>query len=229
MKKFEEQIEALGKVKKYYVVRVGTQPGVYGDWASCQQQVKGVSGAEFKSFKTKEEALEYLAAGLSAKKPMTAKETEETAKELSQEEGAVVIYTDGSSKQEEVLENSLYSYGFVAIVNNQEIHKEGALSSNMKASSSLNVAGELLGAMKATIFAINKGFKKVYIFHDFKGVADFVTGEWSPSKENSREYKDYMKMLSEKIEIEFVKVPAHSGDKWNEMADQLAYDAIYKS
>ncbi|GAE26346.1 ribonuclease HI-related protein 3 [Halalkalibacter wakoensis JCM 9140] len=42
--------------KKYYVVWKGRKPGIYLTWAECEAQVKGFTGARFKSFPTKEEA-----------------------------------------------------------------------------------------------------------------------------------------------------------------------------
>ena len=42
--------------KKFYAVRKGRKTGVFATWALCQEQIKGFSGAEYKSFTTKEEA-----------------------------------------------------------------------------------------------------------------------------------------------------------------------------
>lgn len=42
--------------KKYYVVWNGLQTGVFDSWSACERQVKGVEGALFKSFNTREEA-----------------------------------------------------------------------------------------------------------------------------------------------------------------------------
>ena len=42
--------------KKFYVVWEGLKPGVYTSWTDCQLQTKGVEGAKYKSFDTKEEA-----------------------------------------------------------------------------------------------------------------------------------------------------------------------------
>lgn len=41
---------------KFYVVWSGLKPGVYTSWDECQKQIKGVEGAKFKSFKTRETA-----------------------------------------------------------------------------------------------------------------------------------------------------------------------------
>ena len=52
---------------KYYAVRVGAKPGVYTDWASCEAQVKGFPKAEYKSFKTRKEAEDFVIATNPAK------------------------------------------------------------------------------------------------------------------------------------------------------------------
>lgn len=36
--------------KKYYAVKIGIKPGIYETWAECELQIKGVSGAKYKSF-----------------------------------------------------------------------------------------------------------------------------------------------------------------------------------
>lgn len=46
------------KKKKYYVVWVGVDPGIYDSWTECQLQINGYPGACYKSFDTKEEAVE---------------------------------------------------------------------------------------------------------------------------------------------------------------------------
>lgn len=46
--------------KKFYVVRKGTVPGIYTTWAECEAQVRGVSGAEYKSFKSEADAQTWL-------------------------------------------------------------------------------------------------------------------------------------------------------------------------
>ena len=42
--------------KKFYVVWSGLNPGIYHSWDDCQAQIKGVKGAVYKSFDSKEEA-----------------------------------------------------------------------------------------------------------------------------------------------------------------------------
>ena len=42
--------------KKFYVVWKGNNPGIYFSWAECQNEIKNVKGALYKSFKNLEEA-----------------------------------------------------------------------------------------------------------------------------------------------------------------------------
>ena len=44
------------KTPKFYVVWSGKEPGIYESWEACEAQVKGVIGAQYKSFSTREEA-----------------------------------------------------------------------------------------------------------------------------------------------------------------------------
>lgn len=64
---------------KYYAVKKGKKVGIFSSWDDCSEQVKGYSGAMFKSFKTKEEAEEYL--GVKKKKKTTKAKTKKTQKE----------------------------------------------------------------------------------------------------------------------------------------------------
>lgn len=46
----------MAKKLKFYVVWSGLNPGIYHSWDDCQAQIKGVKGAVYKSFDSKEEA-----------------------------------------------------------------------------------------------------------------------------------------------------------------------------
>jgi ribonuclease HI len=43
--------------KKYYVVWKGKKTGVFDHWKECEAQVKGVEGAKYKAFETREDAV----------------------------------------------------------------------------------------------------------------------------------------------------------------------------
>lgn len=50
---------------KFYSVKIGRAPGIYSTWAECEKQVKGFSGAVYKSFPTRKEAEAFLSASSS--------------------------------------------------------------------------------------------------------------------------------------------------------------------
>ncbi|GHV98230.1 ribonuclease H [Lactobacillus nasalidis] len=45
---------------KFYAVKKGRRPGIYHSWPAAEEQVKGFSGAEYKSFSQAMDALDYL-------------------------------------------------------------------------------------------------------------------------------------------------------------------------
>lgn len=47
----------MSKRRKWYVVWVGTEPGVCDSWAECELRVKGYPGARYKSFDYQEDAV----------------------------------------------------------------------------------------------------------------------------------------------------------------------------
>lgn len=48
---------------KYYVVWIGRNPGIFDNWAECKMQVEGEEGAKYKSFETRELAVEAFEKG----------------------------------------------------------------------------------------------------------------------------------------------------------------------
>ena len=75
-------------------------------------------------------------------------------------------------------------------------------------------------------YAVANGFQKLYIYHDYEGIAKWCQGLWKANKEGTKAYKEYYDSIREKLQIVFVKVAAHTGDKYNEMADRLAKQAL---
>ncbi len=45
---------------KYYAVRSGRSTGVFTSWSECEAQVKGFKNASFKSFKSHQEAQDFI-------------------------------------------------------------------------------------------------------------------------------------------------------------------------
>ena len=51
---------STSKTTTYYAVAKGHNPGIYNDWATTNENVKGFSGAVYEGFKTMAEAQQYL-------------------------------------------------------------------------------------------------------------------------------------------------------------------------
>ena len=51
----------MSKKSKVYAVARGTEGAkIYDSWEQCELNVKGYKGARYKSFKTKEEAMQWI-------------------------------------------------------------------------------------------------------------------------------------------------------------------------
>lgn len=198
--------------KKYYAVRKGHKTGIFPTWAACQNATSGFSGAEFKSFKTMEEAEAYMGGG------------QEQVLELPDKD-VVRAYVDGSYDHS----IRMYAGGAVLLFRGEEVCLSE--SNNIEEMATMrNVAGELLGAVRAMEWyednAMAQGAKKLVIYHDYEGIAKWATGAWKAKKEGTQAYVQVFNQFKEKFPIEFIKVAAHTGDKYNEMADQLAKKAL---
>ena len=199
---------------KYYAVQTGRSTGVFLTWAECQKQVTGFPGAVFKSFPTIEEA-EAFVRGAQPEVKQTGTEV------LEVEPGALVAYVDGSYN----VANGQFSYGMV-LLNGQEELKFNQFFIEEELASMRNVAGEIKGAEAAMRYAVEHGFSKLYIYHDYEGIAKWCQGVWKTNKEGTKAYKAYYDSIQDKLQVVFVKVAAHTGDTYNEMADKLAKQAL---
>jgi len=200
---------------KYYAVKVGKKPGIYQSWLECKQQVDGFSGATYKSFSSLKAAEEFLA--------LKSSSVEEDQKNEDEIQKKLKVYVDGSYSKE----HQVYSYGCVLLdeSSNDIRHLSGSGNDN-DLIDLWNVAGELLGAIKAIEFAYENKYDKVLIYHDYEGIAKWANGEWKAKKNGTINYLKFIKKYQEKIKIEFSKVKAHSGVYYNEEADRLAREAF---
>ncbi len=89
-----------------------------------------------------------------------------------------------------------------------------------------NVAGEIMGAAQAMKSTAARKIPELVIYHDYEGIAKWCTGEWKAKKKWTQKYKAFYEEMSKSVKISFVKVEAHSGDVYNEMADKLAKEAV---
>ena len=191
---------------KYYAVKVGRNPGIYMTWDECKEQVNKYPKAEFKSFTTMEEAHAFM-------------ENKTVEVEIDSKDTAVA-YVDGSFN----VDTMVYGYGVVMMYHGREEYYKGS-GNEENMSAMRNVAGEILGAMYAMKYAYDHDIKNLVIYHDYEGIAKWCLGEWKTNKLETQTYKNKYQEYSKKVNISFVKVKGHSGDKYNDLADALAKEA----
>ncbi len=207
---------------KLYAVRKGRVPGIYTTWDECKKNTDGYPSAEFKSFKTAEEAAVYMGFVPGENKQQTDKAVDKNEKDKQAYADAetIIAYVDGSYN----IATKEYGYGAVIITDKGEIelYDKGI---DEELATMRNVAGEIKGAEAAMRYAAENGYKKLTIYHDYEGIAKWCMGEWKTNKEGTKAYKQIYDEFSKHIDITFVKVKGHSGDKYNDMADALAKKA----
>ena len=206
--------------QKVYAIKNGIDPKtkepvtnliLEDTWDEVEKYTKGVSGAIFEGFITKQEAEDFL--------------NDNTDSFDSKEDNALYCYVDGSFNKN--IPN--YGYGLVCVQNANVIFTDRGPGTNKSAITMYQIGGELLGAMKALIFAKNNNYSKVYICHDYFGVAHHATGRWKRNNKFSEDYYKWMQKFFKTypdIKVSFKKVKSHSGNKFNELADGLAKLAV---
>ena len=91
-----------------------------------------------------------------------------------------------------------------------------------------NVAAECEAVKFAVQKAIEKGIQKITIFYDYEGILKWLTKEWGTNTNYTESYVDEMTLYSQQIKMGFVKVKSHVGIIYNELADEIATNALLK-
>jgi ribonuclease HI len=183
-------------------------------WDDCKAQVDGFAGAEYKSFADPAEAMAYL--GLTGRPEAAAEKFPE----------GVRAYVDGSFDSA----SGRFSCGVVIIETGAEGIVEttelNAAFDDKEAAQQRNVAGEIMGSKLAIDHCMANGIKSVEIYHDYEGIGAWADRRWKANNPLTQGYRDYVAEARKSIDIKFVKVKAHAGNKYNELADKLAKKAL---
>jgi len=163
-------------------------------WPDCEKLVMGKPGVKYKSFALMEDAEAWISGKRVIKKGLR-------------------IYVDGSFMP--ISEHAGWSW--VAVENGVEIAYDFGTTPHPAASR--NIDGELYAAWKAMEY-LAKIQRKGTICYDYQGVESWATGEWNTGSSVSQIYVN--RIADIKIWADFEKVTGHSGDEWNERADDLA-------
>lgn len=208
--------------KKVYAIKEGfdfennkkIEDLIVGTWAECLKYVKGVKGAKYKSFESMTEAKSFLS---------------DTKKLLKKGEDSYPLdiphaYVDGSFN----ISTGKFGYGLVVVQDNVIEYIENGAPEDDSKKALRQIAGELKASVRAAEYALEKGYNEIVIFHDYEGISHHATGYWERRDKSSEEYYNTMNslMTNHNLKIIFVKVDSHTGDLYNEIADEEAKVAI---
>ena len=208
--------------QKYYLARFPDGSiQEFASWSACSKAVKGVKNVHFKSFsignrKAGETWLKQLSKSTTYKEPST--------KDLTPS-SEIRLFVDGSFSPK-----SPYSgWGWVAVQGNTVL-KEGS-GKTLREALSRNIDGELEATLQALAwfqeYATAYSVSKVYVVHDYAGIAHWALGTWKAKSTVAQNYvQSIQPMLQKMTQVVFEKVDAHAGKRWNERADELAKQGL---
>ncbi len=201
--------------EKYYAVKAGHKTGIFRSWPDCQAATAGYSGADYKFFNTEEEAEAYLRGVDIYLQKIKQEVTPDTP----------IAYCDGGYDEQK----KRYAYGVVVIDHKlQEYQVCASGKINPKYVSSNNIVGEVFGALSAMDWAISNSYSKIKIYHDYEGIRAWISGEWQAKSDIAKDYQTiYTKKFAGVLDVTFCKVEGHSNNKYNELADSLAKNALF--
>lgn len=247
--KFDSQ-KFNSETKNYYVVRCGREIGVFLTWEECEEQVKGYSGAEYKKVVGKNKAIEYLAEGnieiveenLNKEKalrgnikdkygynvdPIKSKAKVKVSKTYIEPKEIIndfeyIAFVDGSYDKI----NKIYGSG-VIVLKDDLVNCKTLYDAGYDKWDQWNIVGELESVKLAILKAKEVGANNVAIYHDLKNISLWACGEWKAKNIYTQEYVRFIEEHSQKLNIYFIKVKAHSEEsKFNDLADEAAKTAI---
>lgn len=196
---------------KFYAVRNGYHTGIYNTWEECRKEVSGYSGAEYKSFTNRADAENYLNVNSRISLP----------DENIPQKNTVAAYVDGSYN----IKTKIFGCGVVIFYGGKDITFSKSFS-NPEMAAMRNVAGEIEGAKLAMQYCLDNHIEEIDIYYDYEGIEKWCTGAWKTNKPGTIAYKQFYSDIIKNVKVNFIKVKGHSGDKYNDMADRLAKDAV---
>ena len=212
---------------KFYAVKVGRTPGIYITWEDCKTQVEGYPGATYKSVKTADEAANYLGWNGNEKVECSNNGLRVECENSDKKHGEGSLPSDGTAYVDGSYNAATgeFSYGVVIFHNGKELHFSEKFADEELATMR-NVAGEIKGAEAAMAYAYEHNMREINIYHDYEGIAKWPLRQWQANKDGTIAYRAFYDKIATSVHINFVKVKGHSGDKYNDMADKLAKEAL---
>ena len=188
---------------KFYAVKNGKKKGVYKTLPECMAQVKDYDNAIWCKFTNKENATAFV------------------NQKINEEHFENYAYTDGSCNGE----RTRHGFGVILHTPSETYILQGR-TNNTETPYISSIIAELQ-AQKAVIKKARElGITSLTIYYDCKAIVDLVLKGNTTTNSKLNAYIGYIKSILPFININYVKVKAHSGIEGNEIADGLAKQAI---
>ena len=187
--------------QKFYAIKTPEESKIVMTWAECEKLTHGIKGVLFKSFGSRAEAEAWIS-GMDA--PV---------------KDGIRVFVDGSYSPD--FPNS--GWAFVVTENDQELARGSGLTAFE--AESRNIDGEVMASYQAMRW-LDSHDKCGVICHDYEGIARWAKGEWQAKSNIAKRYVAAAQPYLHRVQFE--KVAAHTGVKWNELVDKLAKEAIAK-
>jgi ribonuclease HI len=195
---------------KFYAVAKGNKPGIYTTWSECQKQVKGFSGAIYKSFQTKQEAQDLIT---KFNEQTTSVVSQPTSSSLCNDD-LYLLRFDGASRGNP----GKASYGFVIYDPSKKIVATGKDFIGYKKT---NNEAEYEGLINGLQRCVDLKLKKVLIEGDSQLIINHLHGLNNVVK--MKLYFDRVKVLLDQLDTYTVN---HIYRSFNKEADALANQAL---
>ena len=212
--------------KKFYAVAAGRNCGIFTDWATTEQQVKGFGGAKYKSFPTKTEAESWLENPVYMRKTASSGKSRKEIANRDDDFAGIVIYTDGGA----INNPGPGGYGVVIV----EGGKEEELSGGYRLTT--NNRMEMMAAIVALRTITGKD-EPVLLHSDSSYLVNGIEKGWARRWHSNGWIKsDGQKALNADLwqelitliakgNVRFKWVKGHAGNPLNERCDRLAVGA----
>lgn len=201
--------------KKVYAVKIGRKTGIFYNWDECNKQVKGFSGAIYKSFKNINDAKEYL--GINENKnTIVNKEIKNTTEHSTKDRVfSTDIYIDGKiNNNTREIELSI-----IIIDKGEMLHKEMFIISDEIDIGYLDASLEIYAAIESMKYCLINHIYEFNLYYTYDEVYNWCTRHWKHTCDISKRYKLYYDYVSNYLTINFKKVDRHKGNTYEYALD----------
>jgi len=226
--------------KKFYVIWVGREPGIYTDWPTAQKQIMKFSGAKYKSFPSKAEAEAAFTEGKITTTSSSASKTRGASSKTNRGNNLsappiktdVVIYCDGGCDP-----NPGKAGSGVAVYQDDQLIQLWYGVFNPNGTNNTAELSALFYSLQLAQRATEQGLSAQILcdsMYSIQCIRDWATG-WEKNgwKKKTGEIKnlDIIKPayalyneIKDKVLLSHVK--AHAGTEGNELADRMTMVAV---